>query len=163
MPAMTDPHDGLVSFQKAMDRREVKLYPCATDKGLFVHVDHPAPEITRYSYTRLSPEGLSTGISILVMVEPYEGFPCFQVGYAVPEQFRGKGLATDILTASIKEIRNGLTRNNVRVPIFIEAMIDKTNVASVRVAEKVLGPSLAEEVDKYTGTPAYHFMLKVHP
>lgn len=163
MPAMTDPHEGLVSFQQALDDGELQFHPCHTDKNLYVHVDEPTPEITRYTYTRLLADEVSTGISILVMVEPYEGLPCFQVGYAVPEKFRGQGIATDVLTASIKELRAGLSRSGVKVPLFIEALIDTTNTASIRVAEKVLGPHLKETADKITGTPAYQFMLKVNP
>lgn len=163
MPAMTDPHEGLVSFQQALDNRELQLHRCDTDKALYVHMDQPSPELTRYTYTRLLPDGVSTGISILVMVEPYEGLPCFQVGYAVPEKFRGEGVATDVLSASIKELRAGLSRNGVKVPLFIEALIDTTNAASIRVAEKVLGPHLKETADEVTGTPAFQFMLKVNP
>lgn len=163
MSAMTDPHEGLISFQRALKGREIHLHRCRTDENLYVHVDKPTSEVVRYTYTRLLRNGVSTGISILVMVDPYEGLPCFQVGYAVPEKLRGKGFATDVLTASIKELRAGLTLNGVNVPLFIEAMIDKKNEASIRVAEKVLGPRLRETVDKETGTPAYQFMLKVNP
>jgi len=163
MPLMTDPHEGLVSFQQALDNGEIQLHACHTDRNLYVHVDQPAPEITRYTYTQLLADKVSTGISILVMVEPYKGLPCFQVGYAVPEKFRGQGIATDVLMASIKELRAGLSRNGVKVPLFIEALIDTTNASSIRVAEKVLGPSLKETTDEMSGTPAYQFMLKVNP
>ncbi|MDX1146844.1 GNAT family N-acetyltransferase [Sinorhizobium medicae] len=163
MPAMTDPNEGLISFQQALDGGELQLHRCDIDKDLYVHVDQPKPKITRYTYTRLSPGDVSTGISIFVMVEPYEGLPCFQVGYAVPDKFRGQGKATDILTASIKELRAGLTRNGVDVPLYIEALIDRKNEASIHVAKKVLGPWVKETSDEMTGTPAFQFMLKVNP
>lgn len=163
MSSMTNPHDGLVSFQRALDDGDINLHRCVTDNELYVYVDTPSPEVLRYTYTRLLPNHISSGISIVVMAEPYEGLPCFQVGYAVPIEYRGQGNATDVLTASIKELRAGLSRNGVNSPIYIEALIDKTNTDSIRVAEKVLGPYVKEAIDKFTGTPAYQFVLKVDP
>lgn len=162
MAAMTDPHEGLISFQQALDENSLQLHQCDTDGNLYVHVDNPAPNVMRYTYTRLQ-DKVSTGISIFVMVEPYQDLPCFQVGYAVPEGLRGQGMATDILKASIRELRAGLTRARVNVPIFIEALIDKENKDSLRVAEKVLGSYVKETFDEKTGTPAYQFVLKVEP
>lgn len=163
MAAMTDPHEGLVSFQAALNDGSVRLHRCATDSDLYVHIDQPTPEITRYTYTRIAKPVVSTGISILVMVEPYDGIPCFQVGYAVPEKFRGQGKATDILQASIKELRAGLSRSGAKMPIYVEALIDAENAISNRVAEKVMGPRVKETVDDMTGTPAFQYMLKVQP
>src|SRR5260370_8441599 len=89
MTSMTDPTDGMVSFQQALLDGEIDLRPGELDPDLFVHADNPAPGVARITYVRLDRQTVKAFASI-VATEPMEDLPCFQVGVAVPGPYRGK-------------------------------------------------------------------------
>jgi len=121
MASMTDPTDGMVSFQQALLDGEIDLRPGELDPDLFVHVDNPAPGVVRITYVRLDRQTVKAFASI-VATEPMKGLPCFQVGVAVPAPYRGRGYAKSIVAAAISELKNGLSRN--KIPSFyVESVV----------------------------------------
>ena len=153
---MTDPHHALVSFQRAFKAGQIRLQKGDIDPDLYVHLDVPAPGVYRFSYVRLD-NGVVRAFATLVRVEPIEGLPCFQVGYAVPERFRGRGRATDVLSSAIAELQNGMARNGHK-RIAIEAIVGIDNPASMKVAERVLGGAPKEVTDEFSGKPALQYV-----
>ena len=92
--------------------------------------------------------------------QPIDGLMCMQIGYAVPESYRGKGLATKAVTAAIAELQHGLKRGGI-VEFCIEAMIDVKNVASQRVAMKTISDRPVETTDSISGLQALHYVCKI--
>ena len=88
--------------------------------------------------------------------EPLRGERCFQVGYAVAQPFRGQGIASDVLRKSIDEMRQGFKVHMKQ--FYIEAVVGTDNLASRRVAEKVLTKDFDEIADKASGLPAVQFV-----
>ncbi|MCF8534118.1 MAG: GNAT N-acetyltransferase [Reyranella sp.] len=153
---MTDPAVALASFQQALNRGQIRLQRGALDPNLYVYQDVNG---TRLTYVRL--EGRTvTALAMFVNVEPIDGVPCFQTGYAVPEKFRKQGRAQEIIEAAIAELQKGLARNNV--PKFcVEAIIAADNEASKRVAEKVLSTSSKATTDEMSGTAAIQYLRNI--
>jgi GNAT superfamily N-acetyltransferase len=108
---MTDPFDALTSFQKAFNDRELPLQRGEFNRDLFVHADQRQGEM-RLIYARVQRKNV-TALAIGVLTEPIEGIPCFQLGVAVPEAYRGHGLAKNMVEAAIAEMRSGFARNNI--------------------------------------------------
>jgi len=96
---MADPFDALVSFQEVLLDGEITLQAGELDRNLFVHSDTPAG-VQRLTYVRLEGQTV-TALALFVLTESMQGLPCFQAGVAVPEAFRGKGYAKNIMAAAI--------------------------------------------------------------
>ncbi|HEY3815372.1 MAG TPA: hypothetical protein VGL66_19295 [Caulobacteraceae bacterium] len=155
MPAMTDPHDALVSFQQALAEGALQLRPGELDLTLLLHVDHPN-NVLRLTYVHT--EGTTvTALAMFAQVEPYEGLPCFQVGYAVPDACRGKGRAKAVLKAAIAEMEHGFARTPLK-RFYVEAVVGVDNAPSRKIAEAVFEQTGTEITDEVSDQPAIHFV-----
>ncbi|MCC8432879.1 GNAT family N-acetyltransferase [Reyranella aquatilis] len=155
---MTDPAEGLTSFQAALDADIVTLQKGALDPNIHVHLDHPAGS-PRFTYVRLKGKTV-TSLVMLVPVDHLDGLPCFQMGCAVPEKFRGQGLAQCTMLAALAELEAGLGRNGVSA-FYVEAVVGIDNEPSKRIAEKVLSSNPEQVTDKFSGQPAYHYVKRI--
>lgn len=72
------------------------------------HADSPNGH-ARMTYVKLD-DKVVAAYATFVIVEHYEGLPCFQAGWAVPVAFRKQGRATAIVDAAIAEMKRGLAR-----------------------------------------------------
>ena len=106
MPSMTDPMVALVSFQQALLDGEIKLRPGELDPDIFVYADKPTPEVSRITYVRLDGRTVKAFVNA-ISAGFVQGLPCFQLGVAVPEQYRNKGYAKSTLASAIAELKNG--------------------------------------------------------
>jgi len=88
------------------------------------------------------------------------GLPCFQVGVAVPEAYRGKGHAKSIVAAAIAELRHGLSRNKIS-SFYVEAIVSIDNEPSKRVAEATTSATPVAVTDEVSGLPALHYVRKI--
>ena len=148
----------LESFENALKLGEIKTQPGELDPELLVHVDHPNGH-PRFTYVWVEGSRVKA-LATFFRAEPVEGTPCFQIGCATGESFRGKGLAKAIVKASIAELRNGLSRNGV--PLFyVEAVVDGENLASQHVAAATLSKEPAQAVDRFTGRPSLQYLMRV--
>jgi hypothetical protein len=158
MPGMTDPMDALIDFRRAVGQREIRLQPADFHPDVFVYVDQPA-DTPRYTYA-LAEGGEVTAVALLALTEPIEGVPTFQLGYAVLEPLRGCGRAQRIAMAALDEIFGGLRRNGI-MKLYFEAVVDRENLASLHIAEKVIGGPRTECLDHDSGAPAIQFQRLV--
>ncbi len=92
---MTDPSDALTSFQQALLDGEMQLGRGDIDPELSVHHDSPQGKM-RLTYARLEGQTV-TALALVVMGDPIEGLPCFELGVAVPEEYRSQGRAKKIV------------------------------------------------------------------
>lgn len=156
---MIDPTDGMVSFQQALLDGEIDVEPGSVDPTVAVYMDRPEGQM-RLTYVRLSPSKTVEAMAIFTPVEPIEGLPTFQVGYAVPPEYRGKGFAKAIVEAGIAELRKGLGRNGMKT-FWVEAVTSTDNFASQRVAKAVLSEFGKPTTDMHSGTAALQYARKV--
>lgn len=154
MSQMTDPHVGLVSFQEAL--QDGRIHPTACNKQPQLVVLHDDAEGTPRLTYALIEGGIVKATAAYVNVEPIVGIPCFGLGYAVGEPFRKQGLAYDIVEASIDELRHGFRKH---IPQFyIEAIVSVDNLASNKVASRLLTANPDSITDEVSGEPAFHYV-----
>jgi len=156
---MTDPTDGLVSFQQALLNGEIDLQRGELDREVFVHFDQPTASTNRFTYVKLDRKTVKA-LAMIVPTQFMHGLPCFQMGVAVPEDYRGKGYAKNIMEAAIAEFKNGLARNNIP-SFYIEAVVSVENAPSKRIAETVICATPTAITDSESGLPALHYVRKV--
>src|SRR5690349_2376816 len=106
MPVMTDPMNALLQLQLALDKRIVNVHRGDIHTDISVIADQPNG-VPRYTYAKIA-DGKVHCVSLFALTEPIDGIPCFQMGWATLESLRRRGLATDITTKGIDELRNGL-------------------------------------------------------
>ena len=158
MLRMTDPTDGLISFQDALSNGAITLLRGDVDPELFVHMDSPAGN-PRFSYVRLDGAEVTAFVTF-VPSERFEGAPCFQIGYAVPEKFRNEGRAQEAVQAAIAEMQHGFARTQIAT-FYVEAIVGADNVASQHVAEKTISSSPTLVTDSVSKNPALQYMRRV--
>lgn len=159
MATMTDPTIGMLSFEQAIRNGEITTGRGELDSSLLVHFDRPAPGETRMTYARMEGDAV-TAFVCFAQAEPYEGLPCFQAGWVVPERFRLQGRAVPIVEAAIAELKNGFGRTPVKA-FYLEAVVGAENAASRRVAERTIAADGKEIVDHASGVPAIQYFQKV--
>ncbi|WP_370198613.1 GNAT family N-acetyltransferase [Bradyrhizobium diazoefficiens] len=155
---MTDPSTALTSFQQALLGGEIELQRGALDPNLYVYSDNPEG-VARLTYVRLDGKTV-TAFASFVICDPIDGTPCFQLGYAVPEAYRNRGHAKDVVTAAIAEMRHGFKRAGI--PAFhVEAIVGADNAASLRVAEQTISTSPTAITDQFSGVPAFQYVRQI--
>jgi len=105
-------------------------------------------------------DGLKIKATAVYVMNGTEGkMPYFQVGYAVAEDCRGQGVAQETLRASINEIGAGF-RNSIP-EFYIEAVVPKSNIASMHIAQKIIGGTPEEITDKESGELSVRYTMLV--
>ena len=157
---MTDPSDGMKSFQRELRRGGIAIQVARTDPNLFVHLDTPSgtPEL-RSTYVRLKAKTV-TAMVMFVAQRPEEGKPYFAVGYAVPKRFQKQGRAKDILVAALADMQAGLARNGIP-EFYIEAIVGADNVASRKIAEQVISDEPEAVTEGLSGLPAFKYVRRI--
>jgi hypothetical protein len=157
---MTDPSDGMKSFQKELRRGGITVQVAKTDPNLFVHRDAPnGPPELRFTYVRLKGKTV-TAIAIFAAEPPIDGKPSFAVGYAVPKAFQKQGRAKDVLAAAIADMQAGLSRNGFP-DFYIEAIVGAGNVASRKIAEQVISDEPEAITEGLSGLPAFRYVRRI--
>lgn len=155
---LPDVAGALKSFQQAFSANALVLQRGDLDRDMLVHMDRPNGE-TRLSYARMS------GRTVVVLVQfipcdPVEGEPCFNVGWAVAEAHRGQGKAREAVVAALKEMRNGFNRAGMEA-FWVEAIVGEDNLASQRLAEKVLSKPAEKAPDSFSGDPVIQYLRRI--
>lgn len=159
MPMLTDPLHALLSFQRALQNRAIAPERGELDPSVLVLVDRPNGEL-RMTYARMEGSRVAALVNF-TPAEPIEsGVPCFGIGYAVHQNYRGQGRAKSLVEASIAEVRNGLGRNGV--PTFhVEAIVGADNIASQHVATATISQDAKPGTDGPSGVPILQYVRKV--
>lgn len=154
MPDMVDPSDSLISFQDAFTKKQITLSSCVVHPEMKVLLDN-AEGTPRITYALLDGEKIK-GIAIYVPVEAIDGMPCFGLGYAVAEQYRKQGVATEIVQKSLDEMRTGFKKSLPK--FYVEAIVGIDNRASNKVASKLIAETPIACNDTYSGKPAQQYL-----
>lgn len=150
MAKMVDPMVALIDFQRNV-RSGLETIPGEKNPKLSVVVDKPAGHL-RYTYAKVE-FGRVKAMTIFMFHEPIDGIVCFNIGYAVPEAYRGRGWGGDIVEQAIQEMRGGLARNGIQ-KFYVEAVVGVDNLASQKLAERVLDSNPRQTTDTESGLPA---------
>jgi hypothetical protein len=152
---MTDPMDALVYLQEALDAGTVQMRSSDIHPDLKVLVDHPLGEL-RLTYASIA-DGIVQSIALFLMVDPLDGVPCFALGWAVIESMRGRGLATETMVKAMEELQKGLKRNGIH-KFYVEAIVARSNVASNRLASRLVSDSPTTGTDAISGVPIFKYL-----
>ena len=155
---MPDIEAAMHSFEKALEGGVISIKNCEFEKNLFLHLDQPNREV-RLTYVRLD-RGMVTTMVQIVPAEPYEGDRVFNVSWSVPRELRTQGRATQTFLAALREFRHGMTRSGLKA-FWIEAVVGQDNVASQRVAEKVITAQPIPITDDFAGEPALQYLRRI--
>jgi RimJ/RimL family protein N-acetyltransferase len=153
MPKIANPHDGLLSYQQALLRGEIDPVRCTLHPDLTLLMDQAGGE-NRLTFA-LVENGTLKATVVYLMADFYEGLPCFQVGYAVAEPFRRQGIAAKVVEQTIEEMQHGFRAHMPR--FYIEAVVARSNVASNKVASKVISAQPEAIEDEASGEPAFQY------
>ncbi len=160
MPAITDPHTGLISFQKALLSGTIKPKRCKTQRELYFLRDKPTPDTVRLTYAMIVGRQVKA-MATYIEAEPNEGKRCFGVGYTVAIPFRGQGLAKAVLSSSLKEFKGLLEAELSEPGFYLEAIIGVDNERSHRVVKQIISQEPNEISDSESGLPALHYITLV--
>lgn len=145
--------DALVSLQRGV-RRCVPTQRCDLSPRVRVILDQPSG-VLRYTYARIEHVRV-IALSLFVRHEPIDDVPCFNLGYAVPEAYRNRGWASEIVEQAIQELRQGFGQHGAK-SFYAEAVVGKNNLSSLRVASKVISNISVEGTDSESGEPVFAY------
>ena len=151
--AMTDPLQALVSLQTEI-RKGMPTHPTEKYPSVRVVLDERNGRV-RYTYARIE-HGRVKAMAMFVSMDKIDGIGCFQVGYAVPETYRGRGWAIEILEQGLDELSKGLARHGVE-KFYVQAVVGTSNLASIRVATRSLSNAPVSTIDSVSEEPALAF------
>ena len=158
MAQMTDPANALALFQQAFECGQIPVQPGRLDPDLLFAPDNPNGH-ARFNYMRA--EGrLLTALVMFAQNGMEDGHPAFNIGYAVPEAYRGRGLAKSTLVAALAELTTGLGAAGIPF-IHVEAVIDVDHVVSQRVVSVIFDVVPTAITDSESGLPALHYIRKI--
>ncbi|MBP2085312.1 MULTISPECIES: GNAT family N-acetyltransferase [Pseudomonas] len=157
MPVIVDPHVGFLSFQEALRAGAIRPASCASHPDLYVFHDTPQPGVQRLTYALIS-GSLAKAYAVYVMAEPLNGKTCFGVGYATDADYRGQGLATELVKVSMAELQKGLAPKLRSPGFYVEAIVGADNIASQKIAARTLSDTPKPTTDKESGHPALQYV-----
>lgn len=134
------------------------VQPGALDLSLLVWADEPNGKI-RMSYAYVAGAKVVAFVQFIA-IGIHEGVPLFHAGWAVAEAYQGQGRARDIVLAALKEMRHGYRRAGLP-SFYVEAAVALDNIASQKVAEKVLLAPLSTQADDITDEPILHYRRRI--
>ncbi|KQO06887.1 hypothetical protein ASF09_11545 [Sphingomonas sp. Leaf242] len=150
--------DSFKSFEPALKRGELKVERGRIDPSLIIHADEPQGKV-RITYARMDGNSV-VGIAIITPAEFENGLPVFQIGYAVPQHLRKRGIAKKLVQAAIDEFTSGVKRGGV-VHFYIEAMVGVKNIGSQKVAAHVIGGEPRETKDHNSGEAILQYIKEI--
>jgi len=159
MSNMVNPLDGLLELQAGVDSN-LQMVKCPGTSGLSVVFDQPQG-VLRMTYAMIEDE-IVIGYTVFIQDKPIGNITVFDIGYAVLEKYRGKGLATRIVNSSIGLFIDTIGTGGNFDNFYLEAIVGVGNFASIKIANKVISDSPTKIVDKHSGEDAYHFLRLIN-
>jgi len=152
---MVDPMDALAKLQEAVEGGWVELRPGEIYTDLGVWLDKPEGK-TRLTYAKVTGRRVDA-IALFCLNGKIQGVPCFQTGYAVVESEREKGFASDLVSKGIQEMRIGFGKRGAKA-FYVEAVVGLTNIASNKLASRILSSAPETITDEFSGEPALRYV-----
>lgn len=154
---MTDPMPALLSYVDAFNDGRIEAQACPGQRSLFVTQDQANGSL-RLTYARIV-EGRVQGIAMYCIVDPVDGIPCLQTGYAVVEYYQNQGVGAALVRDSLAELQPNLHRVGISA-FYVEAVVGMDNEPSNRIACSILTDSPQQITDQFSGEPALQYLRK---
>lgn len=143
-------------FVTAFERGLIKVSPCSLFDDVYVHIDMP-DQTPRFTYIMFDPENTKKVIAQCVIMFAHnlsDGNKKWIIGWCTDSKHRNKGIGYDLSNKALQEFSYQL-RNKLKGD-YIEANVDTNNLASLRIAEKLIGNE--EILIKANGEKAHSFL-----
>lgn len=154
MSLMANPMEALNDYQRALNTG-MEINPNEIDGDYLKRIGEIVRGVTRFDFVKIVDQEVQA-IAMFVQEEPFNNTKRYSVAYAVSEKYRGRSLAIETATKGLEELKKTLRRDNIQ-KFYVEALIDKTNIHSIKVAEKLFSSLGTPKEDDETGTPALLF------
>lgn len=155
--AMTNPMDALVSFQKALTDSKISPQKAELHDDLLFLIDHPNGDL-RITYALTKARHVVALVTI-IPADSMNGFPCFNVGYAVDEVHRSQGYGKEVIQKAFDELANGF---QPRFPhLYLEAIVSTTNEHSKKLANKLFSKNPSTCIDSVSGQDALQYVRQL--
>lgn len=118
--------------------------------------DEPGVGRRRFSFVKIVVRE-AQALSIFGLESPIRGIPCYNAGYAVKENCRGRGLAIEAFNIGLEKLKIALRCENLN-SFYVEAIIDEKNTSSLAVARKIFPGNGMPMEDGESGTPSLYFV-----
>ena len=136
----------------------IPLSPCKVNADLKMYYDRPNG-CHRFTFVKTE-NNIIKSFATFVIVEPINDILTLSLGYAVPENFRGLGLAAEIVEKSIRELQAEFTGKGVS-SFYIESVVGVKNIASQKISSRLLTSECEEIIDSVSGEKAYYYLRQV--
>lgn len=143
-------------FVAAFEKGLVEISPCSLFKDLHVHMDIPNGT-PRFTYVMFDPTNTTKVIAQCVIVfakNLLDGNKKWQIGWCTDENYRDQGIGYDISNKALQEFSHNL-KSKLKGD-YIEANVDANNIASFKIAEKLIGDE--EVIEKDNGEKVHSFL-----
>lgn len=156
---MADPYIALKSFQEALRSGDISPVPGEIHQDLLVLLDKPNGEM-RLTYA-LEKDAAVVAIAMFIAADPFEGYPCFNSGYAVDESHRSNGFGKEVTSKAFDEMKNGFKRSGIP-HLYVEAVISVDNAHSNKLAKSLFSDTPDSCIDSESGQAALHYLKKLY-
>ena len=154
---MVDLAATLIQYQEALAAKLIAPERCELSSALYVLLDDAGGK-PRFTYARII-DGNAQALVAFVPVQPYEGSPCFNVGYAVDPAHRSRGMGIEVLGQALAELQNDLSRQ-ARGAYYVEAVVAVGNEPSNRLAVRHISREPDRIVCQVSGEDAFQYLRR---
>lgn len=158
MPSIVNPMDAFKTFEPALKAGELQVERGTIHPDILVHQDRPNGE-ARVTYAQMRGSSVAA-IAIIIPAEAKDGLPVVQIGYAVPQHLRKRGLAKAIAQKAVDEFTAWMARNGV-IHFYLEAVVGVKNIGSQKVAAAVIGGETNQIADENSGEAALQYIAEI--
>lgn len=155
---MTDPMNGLVSFQNALAGGHIVPQKGEIHSDLLMLHDRPNGE-ARLTYALIKNRKV-VATATFIPADPIDGHHCFNTGYAVDFSDRSKGYGKEVTQKAFDELINGFKRAGIP-HLYVEALVSTQNEHSNKLACRLFSASPSACPDEVSGQPAFHYVRQL--
>jgi hypothetical protein len=152
-------YSAFMQFKDAYKKKRIDVEKGRIHKdSIIVFADSPAGHcrLTYGLINRKSKKNIIASVAF-AQTDSYNGLHCFDVSYCTEVKFRGKGYATQVIRKSIDEMKKGFTNTGLN-EVYLEMKVDRTNIASTRVAKKFANTPVSENSKSVL---VYYVLVKI--
>ena len=144
-------------FISAFEKKLIDVRPCKLFDDVFLHMDTPnqMPRFTYVMFDSLNRNKIIAQSVIVLATMTPDNIRKWHIGWYVDEDHRKEGIGYKLASNALQDFSQYLKKD--LEGDYIEANVDEGNIASIKIAEKLIGN---EEIliGKESGKKSYSFM-----
>jgi hypothetical protein len=154
MSQMQDPTLGLVGFESALSAGQIYPHNSSLYPDLLVFLDE-AEGIPRRTYALMDGKSVKA-VAVYFLEKNIGNIPCFDLGYAVAEPYRGQRNAQAIIEKSLAQLKHEV-RGQIH-NFCVEVIVPADNLASLKVASRAFAVAPNKILDSASGKPSVQYL-----